>query len=283
MQLKTAARPKANKLTTLNVSHNRLKHVDKDWLRLSSLEELNLMNNTLDVFSDGNWMPSLRSTCQQSFSELVDLLVTAHFGTVNLKKIDWASYRKQLSFAIVKEIETIQISTDVASLLMVVMLEELDLSITYYEPDTCDRVSPLLRMLKLSTICPCSLKGCLTQLYNLYALNIDHRLRFIPNEIKQCVSLKHLNASHSSVRSISNVLDSTQSSHVQVFQQCVANCPNPYRVSSIAYVGFGVHCINLPTNMSRLTQLKALELTVSNISYLLIVCPIVHRLSSSMP
>ena len=54
--------PKANKLTTLNVSHNRLKHVDKDWLRLSSLEELNLMNNTLDVFSDGElWMPSLRT------------------------------------------------------------------------------------------------------------------------------------------------------------------------------------------------------------------------------
>ena len=53
--------PKFQTLTTLNVSHNRLKKIDKAWLELSSLEELNLMNNALDEFSDWEvWMPALR-------------------------------------------------------------------------------------------------------------------------------------------------------------------------------------------------------------------------------
>ena len=71
------------------------------------------------------------------------------------------------------------------SLLMVVMLEELDLSHNNLRTLT-PAIGYLhsLRILKLSHNKSLrSLKGCLTQLYNLYALDIDHTdIRFIPNE-----------------------------------------------------------------------------------------------------
>ena len=68
-----------------------------------------------------------------------------------------------------------------------------------------------------------SLKGCLTQLYNLHTLNIEHTdVRSIPNDIRRCTSLKHLNATQTSVRSIPDVFDGTP--HLRSFKLETAIC-----------------------------------------------------------